>query len=264
MQIVLTGGSSGIGAAILRALVDSGSSVGVVSRRDPAEWADPPPTTWDKADWIKADLKDAASQKAVDMWIRRQCGRVDALVMSAVDYGFPRREFTKTNESEWSRTINVNVISQMRLVHGLLPLLLKRPASLIVSLSSNVVTSGGPFRVPYATSKAAAWNFMTSLSREIQGGRVSVVQIIPIDPVATPGIRKRRPSGYDFSSYTLPQTIASQIVPLVNTLGRGQHGQVLLVGAMGTHAIRMNTKAEVPFWNSSLPSSFLPKCSGSR
>jgi NAD(P)-dependent dehydrogenase (short-subunit alcohol dehydrogenase family) len=232
--ILITGGSSGIGHAMAAALIAAGGRVAIVSRRNPNHWDDGPLPDWDpEADLICADVSDTRlAEQAVARWLDKNGGGLDTLVVSAVDYGSAcRHSFSETTTAEWDALFNVNVRGVFLVLHAVLPYLLRRSAALVVGITSDVAFSPGPFRAGYAASKAAARALFDSLSAEMADQRVNVVQLLPARQVVTPGLRRRRPDGFDFAGYMHPSEFAEPICRLVRDLGAGLNGQMIKVGA---------------------------------
>jgi NAD(P)-dependent dehydrogenase (short-subunit alcohol dehydrogenase family) len=226
--ILVTGGSSGIGAAMAATVAASGRRVGILSRR-------PPPA----GDWIRADLTDAAgSSAAIRAWLDGLAEPLDGLILSAVSYGRGgRHPVLETPLAEWDEVLAVNLRAQYVAVAAVLPALLARPRALVLSVSSVAALEPAPGRAHYAASKAGALAFLRALAEELDGTGVSVVQVLPRNQVATPGLRARRPPGFDFAGYDRPEVFAGVVRALLADLGRGLSGSVLAVDGEGWQAI---------------------------
>lgn len=201
MGVLLTGGSSGIGRAILEDLLGSGIRVTVVSRRDPRVWE--PPVSGDRSafGWLKLDLSDRDSvTRVLEEWLRSNGGSLDSVIHSAVCYGSDgRHPFTEHSAKEFDEVYAVNVYAQFVVTRATVPYLLERPRGCVLGISSDVALLPGPGRVAYASSKAASHSVLAALAMEVAGSNVAVVELAPEGHVDTPGLRRRRPVGFDFS-----------------------------------------------------------------
>jgi NAD(P)-dependent dehydrogenase (short-subunit alcohol dehydrogenase family) len=134
---LITGGTSGIGRAAANKLAQLGIHVLVVGRNAERgeKTVDEIRAAGGKADFISADLQDAASarsvaKKAIDLG----SGHVDILVNNAGIYPFgPTHEMT---EEEFDSVFSINVKVPYFLVAELAPLMAKRGKGAIVNLST--------------------------------------------------------------------------------------------------------------------------------
>jgi NAD(P)-dependent dehydrogenase (short-subunit alcohol dehydrogenase family) len=174
---VVSGGTKGIGAAVVERLVKDGYEVVTGSRS-----ATPGQTgsvTVVQADLATADGVATLAAAATER------GRVDALVNNVGQFD-ARTSFLDVTDADWEHGFAVNVMSAVRLTRALLPSLLESGGS-IVNVSS--INARLPFTmVPdYSAHKAAMTNLTTSLSEEFAPRGVRVNAVSP-GPVRTPGI----------------------------------------------------------------------------
>jgi NAD(P)-dependent dehydrogenase (short-subunit alcohol dehydrogenase family) len=220
---VLTGGSAGIGLSIVQALSDHAHLV-VISRTSP-------PADLKGGTWIKGDLHEpetVADKIITDLSSRNE--PLVGLIHCAASYGASQRHgFLETTASEWHEVFAVNVTSQFVLTHRLLPLLLAGHRSFIVSISSNTATEPAPGRIAYGCSKAASHALFSGLAAEYADSPLAVVQVLPDRQVVTRGLKRRRPEGFDFSSYIRPEVFQEPIREIVLTRGQGRNGQSLIL-----------------------------------
>ena len=226
--VLVTGGSSGIGEVMAGAAARLGRRVGVVSRR-------PAPTSAREVDWVRADLADAEdTASAVRGWVDAIAEPLDGVVLSAVSYGDgPRHPVAATPLAEWDEVIAVTLRSQYVVVSAVLPELLARPRAVIVSVSSIAAVEPAPGRAHYAAAKAGAYAFHRALAAELAGTGVAVVQVMPKNQVATPGLRPRRPAGYAFAGYDSPEVFSAFTERVLDDLGREFDGRTLIVDGDG-------------------------------
>ncbi|MBE3014677.1 SDR family NAD(P)-dependent oxidoreductase [Microbispora sp. NEAU-D428] len=232
-RVIVVGGSTGIGRGIADAWAGAGAEVVVCSRRRPS---DAPHLHWERIDLTEPDH---ARERLAELG----AGQVDAACFSSVHYGTKRAAFGEVPEEEWQAQLDVNVTGLWRTLHALMPSLRKARPGLFLGVSSEVAFNAGPGRSGYAASKAAAKALLDSVAQEIaqekdqekdREDEVRIVQVLPAGMVDTPGIRRRRPEGFDYSSYMKPSSFGRLAVELAATAGDGHHGDSLVVDGDGT------------------------------
>jgi NAD(P)-dependent dehydrogenase (short-subunit alcohol dehydrogenase family) len=210
-RVLLTGASQGIGKAVLLALARSRHFVLGVSRKEPEELAGPlhSPVS-DYVDWKPLDLSDAA---AVGRWVASLAPiAIRALVLCAVDYGEGgRHPASATSSPEWQQVIATNLVGHCLLVSCLLPKLVTSSPGIIINVSSDVALVPAIGRAAYAASKAGLHAMLRAVAAEHSTECLRVYQLIPTFQLITNGIRRRRPIGFDFSSYAEPALIAQVV-----------------------------------------------------
>ncbi|WP_239396431.1 SDR family oxidoreductase [Frankia sp. CiP3] len=224
-HMIVVGGSAGIGQGIAVAWADAGADVIVCSRTEPDGLRDK------GIRWTHLDL--AETKAARDTLAAVAAGPLDAVCFSAVYYGAKRSNFREVAEQEWRRQLEVNTTGLWLTLSATLPALGAGTPGLFVGVSSEVAFNAGPGRSGYAASKAAARALLDSVAQEEDGDQVCVVQVLPAGMVDSPGIRRRRPAGFDYSSYMRPDAFARLAVELAVTRGRDHHGDSLVVDGDG-------------------------------
>jgi NAD(P)-dependent dehydrogenase (short-subunit alcohol dehydrogenase family) len=169
---VVSGGTQGIGAAVVERLRKDGYVVVTGSRSGVPEQGD-------DLTVVRADLATAEGVQALAA-AALQRGRVDALVNN-VGHFDPRNSFLDVTDEQWEQGFAVNVLSAVRLTRALLPALLEHSGA-IVNVSSINARLPFPMVVDYSAHKAALTNLTTALSEEFapQGVRVNAVSPGPV------------------------------------------------------------------------------------
>ncbi|WP_181156400.1 SDR family oxidoreductase [Microbacterium sp. MYb66] len=177
-RAVVTGASSGIGAATVRALRARGWDVIGVARREDRLAALAAETG---ASAIACDLTDSAAVEALVAEIDRS-GPVHALVQVAGGArGTDRIEDASVDDWQWM--FDANVLASQRLVAGLLPLL-RRAAAVdghadtvfVTSTAAQTAYAGG---AGYNAAKAAEGMLVKVLRQELNGEPIRVVEVAP-------------------------------------------------------------------------------------
>jgi NAD(P)-dependent dehydrogenase (short-subunit alcohol dehydrogenase family) len=215
-RVLLTGASQGIGKAIFLALAHSRHFVLGVSRTKPEELTSPTRSVESEyLAWRPLDLSRVADVAECASWLEPIAVR--ALILSAVDYGGSQRHLASaTSAQEWQQVIGTNCIGQCLLASLLLPKLIANSPGIIVNVSSEVALLPGPGRAAYAASKAGLHAMLRAVAAEHSVDILRVYQLVPTFQLITNGIRRRRPSGFDFSSYVDPAVIAAVVDRLLS------------------------------------------------
>ena len=182
--ILVTGASSGIGAALAPQLAAKGATVGIVARRaDRLEevLAACRTHTSESALWA-ADLSDVdrAVDVALEAWER--FGGVDALVNNAA---IGKRKLVQTlTPEDVETTMRTNFTSPVRMSLALLPRWLQRGAGLVVNVSSMGGRLGILHEAAYCASKFALCGWSESMRMDLEGTGVKVKLVLP-GPIET-------------------------------------------------------------------------------
>ncbi len=179
-QIVLvTGASSGIGAATARLLARRGTTVAIVARRaDRLDevLADCLPHAPASRRWA-ADLADpaAAADLALEIW--DAYGHLDVVVNNA---GVPmRRPVTRLTMAEVERAMTVNYYSPVAITLALLPRMIARRQGILVNVSSLGGRLGITTEAAYCGSKFALTGWSEAIAADLAGTGVQVKLVLP-------------------------------------------------------------------------------------
>jgi L-fucose dehydrogenase len=181
--IIVTGGASGIGAAITRACIDEGAVVVVVSRvsENVRHFLDEMKEE-SRCDFVEAQLADPEHcHHAVD-YIARKYGRIDGLVNNAgandsvgLANGDPER---------FLESLRQNLVHYYSMAHYALPML-KETRGSIVNISSKVALTGQGGTSAYAAAKGAQLALTREWAAELLPFGIRVNSILPAE-VLTP------------------------------------------------------------------------------
>ena len=161
-QVVLvTGGGSGIGRAIVHAFLDTGAVVAAVGRRSGR--LEETFAGYDDARVlaIEADLSDRGSAAKVIEAVTEKFGRLDVFVNNAAKYA--PQEFTDLGADEWDAFRSTNIDAFVFLTKAALPELEKTGGN-VVAVGSVSGLRGDWGQAAYNATKAAVMNFVQSLA----------------------------------------------------------------------------------------------------
>ncbi len=177
--VLVTGASSGIGAAVARELASRGDTVALVARRADrlddvlADCRTDAPAS---ARWA-ADLSDpeVAADLALEIW--DHFGSLDVVINNAA--APMRRHVTRLTLDEVERTMRVNYLSPVAISLALLPRMLERASGTIVNVSSLGGRLGITAEAAYSGSKFALAGWSESMAIDLDGSGVIVKLVLP-------------------------------------------------------------------------------------
>lgn len=174
---VVTGASSGIGAATARALAAAGARVVLGARRaDRLQGvARAIAAAGGLAEVVVTDLREPAQvERLVDTAVER-FGQLDVLVNNAAVGALGLVEHQTV--ADWRMILDTNVLAVMVASQAAIRHMLPRGSGDILTVSSATVDSGWPYFAAYAASKAAVHGFTRSLRAEVVGRGLRVTAI---------------------------------------------------------------------------------------
>ena len=243
LTAIVTGGASGLGAAIARRLTAAGARVAVldrdVSRAAPDVLA------------VEADVTSDASVRAAVQRVCDELGGIDVLVNNA---GIGATGTVETNDDdEWHRVFDVNVVGIARVTRAALPALRRSAHAAIVNTGSIVATTGLPDRALYSATKGAVVALTRAMAADHLADGIRVNCVSPgtadtpwvgrlLDSTPDPdaeraALEARQPHGRLVSA----DEVAGAVAYLASPLSGSTAGTILAVDG-GMHGLRLRPK----------------------
>lgn len=170
---LVTGGTKGIGKAVVKKLEQAGATVIVAARNQP----DDPDATYT---FIAADLSLPEEVSKVANLIGQQFGQIDILINNMGANTYPGGGFSTLNDEHWNQALQVNLLAAIRLDRALLPKMLEQKSGVIIHISSS--SSQFPIwesTMAYSTAKAALNTYSKALATEVASKGVRVITVSP-------------------------------------------------------------------------------------
>ncbi|KAA5543690.1 SDR family oxidoreductase [Roseiconus nitratireducens] len=228
--VAITGGGTGIGAGIAKALAEAGCRVTIGGRR--LEKLEQFAASIDSETPIHCQALDVADKQSVAAFfdaVNTQFGEVDILVNSA-GINIQKRSMAEMAPEDWERVLEINATGAYRCMHAVLPAMRKRRDGLVVNISSvagkRAIALGG---VVYCASKFAMTALGTAVSNEVRDEGVRITNVYPGE-VNTP-ILDNRPapvSQEHKDSILQPEDIASVVLTICNLPPRANVPEVVI------------------------------------
>lgn len=173
-RVLVTGGTAGIGKAIVSRLLDGGAKVITTVRKMIGDHEER------ELVFVQADLSTSEGCAKVVNEVSSRFGGVDILVSVVGASSAPSGGFSVLSDEEWQKELNINLMAAVRLDRGLLPAMLKQGSGVIIHISS--IQRRLPLyeaTLAYAAEKAALTTYSKGLSNEVGAKGVRVNTVAP-------------------------------------------------------------------------------------
>ncbi|MFJ4524578.1 SDR family NAD(P)-dependent oxidoreductase [Streptomyces sp. NPDC088810] len=236
---LVTGSSSGIGAAVARRMAAEGMAV-VVNAVRSAEAGQELAASLPDARFVRADVSDETEARQLVEQVVAEYGRLDLLVNNAgVTQPIPHADLDAVTGDVWRRILGLNVVGTWQTTVAAVPWLRRSPGGgHVVNISSVAGTRPAGSSIPYAVSKAAV-DHMTRLLAGALGPDIRVNAVAPglIDTPWTQGfteIRARVEATTPLRRVGTPEDVAEAVAGLQRAAYTT--GEVVLVDG-GAHLL---------------------------
>lgn len=179
-KAIVTGGSAGIGLAIVKALLAEGAAV-VVPGRDQAKLERALPDSRGEVQTVVADLGTADGAAA----LIEAAPEADILINNLGIY--EPKPFAEISDADWLKIFEVNVLSGVRLSRHYFPRMLENNWGRVIFISSESAVMTPPEMVHYGVTKSAQLAVSRGLAELTRGTGVTVNAVMP-GPTRSEGI----------------------------------------------------------------------------
>ncbi len=229
---IVTGGSRGIGRAIVKALAEAGYNVAFsyASNQAAAEEVEAMVKGFGvDALAVKSDAASVTDAQALIEQAHKRFGRIDALVNNA---GITRDGLLmRMSDEDWAKVIDTNLAGAFYTCRAASRIMLKQRSGTIVNISSVVGVFGNAGQANYAASKAGLIGFTKSLAKEFGSRGVTANVVAPgfIETDMTESVPKEQLLQHiPLGRLGAPEDIAKAVLFLI-TSGDYITGQVIHV-----------------------------------
>ena len=177
-SVFITGGGSGIGAALTRAFLQQGARVTFVQRSDATDFQnDVAKETGNRPTFLQCDISDAAALKAAIEKTSNTQGPIQVLVNNAAND--QRHETLTTDDADWDRLMAVNLKAYFVAAQAAIPGMQAMGAGSIINFSSISYMMGNAGYPLYVTANAGINGMTRALAREFGADKIRVNALAP-------------------------------------------------------------------------------------
>jgi NAD(P)-dependent dehydrogenase (short-subunit alcohol dehydrogenase family) len=171
-RALVTGGTKGVGEAVVSALKAAGAKVLTTARTRPENTPD--------ADFTAADVATAEGCSIVAESVRERLGGLDILVHVVGGSSAPAGGYKALDDRAWQQELDLNLFPAVRLDRALLPSMIAQGSGVVIHVTS--IQREMPLyesTTAYAAAKAALSTYSKALSKEVGPSGVRVVRVSP-------------------------------------------------------------------------------------
>lgn len=178
-RALITGGTSGAGAATVALFKELGARVLTTARKKPADFAG--------VAFVEADLTTGTGVQTVVDAVHRELGGLDILVNVLGGSSAPSGGFAALTDEEWEKEFNLNFFPAVRLDRALIPGMIAQGSGVVIHVTSiQRILPLPEATTGYASAKGALNTYSKSISKEVSPKGVRVVRVSP-GWIADPG-----------------------------------------------------------------------------
>jgi 3-oxoacyl-[acyl-carrier protein] reductase len=175
--VLVTGGTRGIGRAVVDELLESGARVAVTYQRSRDRAAELKVRGGERVLTFETDVCSLARAREVVREVVATWGRLDGLVNNA---GIARdNPLVLMSEQDWDEVMSTNLRGMFNYCRAAVFGMMKAKAGVIVNVASISGMRAVPAQTAYGASKAAIIQFTRTLAQELAGSRVRVNCVAP-------------------------------------------------------------------------------------
>ena len=189
-SVLVTGGGSGIGAAIALAFARDGAQVIISGRNADKLEAVASEVNEGRIQFQVCDVSDRDAANDLIEHAQRQFAQID-IVVNAAGVNVPNRLMENLDPADWDRMLAVNATGTFNVIHAILPKMRRRNDGLIININSvSGLRPGMLGGVGYNASKFAVTALTHSVAQEVKNDGIRVTNLCPGE-VDTPILEQR-------------------------------------------------------------------------
>lgn len=178
LNVIVTGGTRGIGKAIVESLINEGANIVILARtKSDIEKVKQDMKNKGNIFGIKCDVTSPSDIKKMVSKVKTIFKKIDVLINNVgVAYIGPADKMTL---SEWNNVINTNLTSVFLCCKEIIPIMKKQHGGCIVNIASNSAKNGTANFSAYCASKFGQLGFSQSLFHELRPYKIRVISVCP-------------------------------------------------------------------------------------
>src|ERR1700739_1496801 len=172
-RALVTGGTKGVGQAVVAALREAGATALTTARSRPESLSN-------AEHFVVADVSTVEGCAAVVDAVRDRLGGIDIVVHVVGGSAAPAGGFAVLDDTEWHKALDQNLFGAVRLDRALLPAMIEQGSGVVIHVTS--IQDRMPLpeaTIAYAAAKAALSNYSKALSKEVSPKGIRVVRVSP-------------------------------------------------------------------------------------
>ncbi len=234
--VYITGGASGIGAALTKGFLEQGSKVGCVGRSPADEFVDQmEQETGNRPLFIQCDITDIPALKQSMQDVRDQLGPIDVLVNNAAND--QRHSTLEVTEEFWDWSQSINLKAYFFACQAAMPMMQSRGGGSIINFTSISYMMGNTGYPAYTSANSGINGMTRSLAREFGPDAIRVNALAPgwvltdkqMEMWATPEALAAHLERQCLKEHLKPEDIVSATLFLASSASRMITGQSLVV-----------------------------------
>ena len=213
-SVVITGGTRGIGAQLVRAFFASGYKI-IFCYKNSDDLAYNLEIELPGAAAIQADISNESDVSMLYETCEKAFGRIDVVVCNA---GVSHTSLiTETTSEKWDEIFGVNIKGMFLTCKAFLPHMIRNKSGSIITMSSVWGITGASCEVAYSASKAAVIGFTKALAKEVGPSGIRVNCVAPgvidtdmnlsLNPLEMDDLKKQTPLGVIGTTQQVADTV---------------------------------------------------------
>ena len=235
-HVFITGGGSGVGAALTEGFLRAGAKVSFVQRSDASDFCDGMQTaTGTRPHFIACDITDIDALKTALGDATAKQGAIDVLVNNAADD--MRHNLADMRVEDWDKNHAINLRPYFFTAQFVAPLMAQHGGGVIINYSSASYLMGNAGYPAYVAANAAITGLTRALARELGADRIRVNAVVPgwvltqkqRTQWASPESLEKHLEKQCLKEHLMPQDMVGGTLFLASNASRMMTGQVLVI-----------------------------------